>query len=178
MDLVVTQDERQEKVVVERIAEQAGGYRVTVGDRVHHVDWIERSGGVWSLIIEGQQHELATRRLSSLTEGHYSISGSQSETEVRVADPLTHLARESRGGAGAGGAQVVNAPMPGRVVAVLAEAGTEVEAGQGIVVLEAMKMENEISAEQSGTLIKLLVEAGQAVEGGDPLFEVGRSEDS
>jgi biotin carboxyl carrier protein len=62
--------------------------------------------------------------------------------------------------------------MPGRVVAVLAEEGARVEAGQGVVVLEAMKMENEIRAERAGTLARLHVRPGQAVEGGDPLFEV------
>jgi pyruvate carboxylase subunit B len=62
--------------------------------------------------------------------------------------------------------------MPGRVVAVLAEAGQEVKAGQGIVVLEAMKMQNEILAEHDGILKALFVQPGQAVEGGDPLFEM------
>jgi biotin carboxyl carrier protein len=62
--------------------------------------------------------------------------------------------------------------MPGRVVALLAEEGSSVEQGQGILVLEAMKMENEIAAERDGTLKKLFVELGQPVEGGDPLFEI------
>ena len=63
--------------------------------------------------------------------------------------------------------------MPGRVVAVLVEAGAPVDAGQGVVVLEAMKMENEIQAESAGVVSRILVEPGQAVEGGDPLFEIG-----
>ena len=67
----------------------------------------------------------------------------------------------------------MSAQMPGRVVAVLVEEGEAVAAGQGLVVLEAMKMENEIQAEAAGVVTKILVEAGQAVEGGDPLFEVG-----
>jgi pyruvate carboxylase subunit B len=62
--------------------------------------------------------------------------------------------------------------MPGRVVAVLAREGEEVAAGQGIVVLEAMKMENEILADRAGTIRALFVQPGQAVEGGDPLFEI------
>jgi biotin carboxyl carrier protein len=62
--------------------------------------------------------------------------------------------------------------MPGRVVAVLAAEGEAVEAGQGVVVLEAMKMENEIRAEHAGTVGRLFVQPGQAVEGGDPLFEL------
>ncbi|REK07215.1 MAG: biotin/lipoyl-binding protein [Acidobacteria bacterium] len=62
--------------------------------------------------------------------------------------------------------------MPGKVVKVLVEAGARVEAGQGVLVLEAMKMENEIQAESSGVLAEIFVSEGQAVQGGDPLFEV------
>ena len=62
--------------------------------------------------------------------------------------------------------------MPGRVVEVLVEEGARVEAGQGLIVLEAMKMENEIQAEHEGVVKQVFVTAGQAVEGGDPLFEL------
>ena len=62
--------------------------------------------------------------------------------------------------------------MPGRVVAVLAAEGDAVRAGQGVVVLEAMKMQNEIQAEHDGTIKRICVAAGQAVEGGDLLFEL------
>ena len=62
--------------------------------------------------------------------------------------------------------------MPGRVVAILAEVGAPVIAGQGIIVLEAMKMQNEILAEADGTIKAIYVQSGQAVEGGDPLFEL------
>ena len=93
-----------------------------------------------------------------------------------MVDPLTHLARQAHGAAAAGAHQV-SAYMPGRVVAVLVEEGQAVEAGQGLVVLEAMKMENEIQAEAAGVVTKILVAPGQAVEGGDPLFEIGPVED-
>ena len=62
--------------------------------------------------------------------------------------------------------------MPGRVTAVLVEEGAEVTTGQGIIVLEAMKMENEIRAEHDGTVSKIHVQPGQAVDLGNPLFEM------
>ncbi len=62
--------------------------------------------------------------------------------------------------------------MPGRVAAVLVAAGAEVAAGAGVVVLEAMKMQNEIAAEHAGTVTAIFVEPGQSVDGGDPLFEL------
>ena len=66
----------------------------------------------------------------------------------------------------------IHAPMPGLVLRVLVAPGDAVEAGQGVVVLEAMKMENEIQAQVAGVVKKIFVEEGQSVEGGDPLFEI------
>ena len=84
----------------------------------------------------------------------------------------THLARSAHAASGAGGVQRITAYMPGRVVDILVGEGEEVEAGQGLVVLEAMKMKNEIQAESAGVVRKVLVEKDQAVEGGDPLVEI------
>jgi pyruvate carboxylase subunit B len=89
-----------------------------------------------------------------------------------VRDPLAHLAEATHGAAGAAGRQRVDAYMPGRVVSVLVAEGAEVATGQGIVVLEAMKMENEIQAEREGRVGRIHVRPGQAVETGDPLFEL------
>ena len=170
MDLIALHEDRQEQISVHR---EADGYTVRLGEASYRVDAVEihddAQGRVLSLRIDGHHFEVAVSRNG---DGRYRVaSGALAET-VDVMDPLTHLAREARGGAGRAGAETVTAYMPGRVVAVLVEEGAEVEAGQGIVVLEAMKMENEIQADAAGTVRKLFVEEGQAVEGGDPLFEI------
>ena len=100
-----------------------------------------------------------------------SSAGAESLVEVR--DPLTHLAHSSGAASPHDGKRAVHAYMPGRVVAVLVAEGARVEAGQGVVVLEAMKMENEIRSELEGVVAKLHVAPGQSVEGGDLLFEIG-----
>ena len=65
--------------------------------------------------------------------------------------------------------------IPGTIVEICVEVGDEVKEGQNLVILEAMKMKNEIQAESSGVVTRLLVEKDQAVEGGDPLFEIGQA---
>jgi biotin carboxyl carrier protein len=83
--------------------------------------------------------------------------------------------RRGMGGrtADAGGPSTVQAPMPGRVIKVLVAEGDVVQAGGGLVVIEAMKMENEIDAPRGGTVQRLLVAVGDAVERDAPLVELG-----
>ena len=76
------------------------------------------------------------------------------------------------GGAAGGGSGEVSAPMQGTIVKVLVEVGATVEAGQSVVVLEAMKMENQIQAEKSGTVKEVRVKAGDTVGGGDILVVI------
>jgi acetyl-CoA/propionyl-CoA carboxylase biotin carboxyl carrier protein len=70
-------------------------------------------------------------------------------------------------GGGAAGSGDVTVPMQGTIVKVLVEVGQQVEVGQGVVVLEAMKMENQIAAEKAGTVKEIKVQPGQTVGGGD-----------
>ena len=76
-------------------------------------------------------------------------------------------------GAEAAGPQQVTTPMPGKIVLVLMKTGDAVDAGQGIVVVEAMKMQNEIRSPKSGTVERLLVVAGQTVNAGEVVAIVG-----
>jgi biotin carboxyl carrier protein len=70
----------------------------------------------------------------------------------------------------AAGRQVVTAPMPGKVVRVLVRLGDKVAQGQGMVIVEAMKMENELRSAKQGTVVELAAREGQAVEGGTKLL--------
>jgi len=86
--------------------------------------------------------------------------------EVRLADPLR--AGDAPAAAATGPIEV-RAVMPGKVVAILAAEGTVVEAGQGLLVVEAMKMENEIAAPRAGRVATVRVRPGEAVDAGAPL---------
>ena len=166
MDLIVRHGEREERVRVRRAGD---GFEVRLGDHTVHVDAGAARAGLHSLRIDGAQHEVAVHPQS---DGVYWVSTADGSGPVEVADPLTHLASQTHGGKAGKRRQRVDAYMPGRVVALLAEEGQEVTAGQGILVLEAMKMENEIRAEHDGRVGQFFVQPGQAVEMGNPLFEM------
>ncbi|MES1245032.1 MAG: acetyl-CoA carboxylase biotin carboxyl carrier protein subunit [Acidobacteriota bacterium] len=165
MELIVRQGEREEKV---RVRKDGDRYEVKIGERTWTVDAKTARGGLRSLLIDGAHHEVAV----SLRGEDYWVSTRDGGGPVAVTDPLTHLASQTRAGGGGKRRQKINAYMPGRVVALLVEEGQEVTAGQGVVVLEAMKMQNEIRAEHDGKITRIHVQPGQAVEGGDPLFEM------
>lgn len=166
MELIVRAGDREEKVAVRRTDH---GYEVSLAGKTHEVDAVADRNGLWSLRFEGEHHEVAVRAQGN---GSWRVAAREAAWTVEVADPLTHLARAVQAASGGRRRQVVTAYMPGRVVALLAKEGEEVKAGQGILVLEAMKMQNEIQAEHDGTVTRILVENGQSVDGGTPLFEL------
>jgi glutaconyl-CoA/methylmalonyl-CoA decarboxylase subunit gamma len=111
--------------------------------------------------------------------GHHVLELRASGAEVVIGSERQAVRVESRerrerspGAARAGVSGSVRAPMPGRIVKVLVEPGAAVEKGAGVVVVEAMKMENEIFAPISGSVERVFVRAGDAVERGTPLVEI------
>ena len=91
--------------------------------------------------------------------------------EVAVVDPKRLRSGESAGAHQAGAAEIVS-PMPGKIVRVLVRAGDKVEAGAGIIVVEAMKMQNEMKAPKAGSVVSINAEEGATVNAGDVLAVV------
>ena len=121
------------------------------------------------LVLDGASSVLA---LAPAGRGKWHALAGGEAHEVEVLDERTRHIR-SLVGAGREHARggVLKAPMPGLVLRVLVEPGREVQAGEGVVVLEAMKMENELKAATGGVVARVLVEPGQAVEKGAVLVE-------
>jgi biotin carboxyl carrier protein len=132
-------------------------------------DAVVTSPAVLSLLIAGKVYEV--KREASATDLHLWVGSARYHVEVR--DPRAYRSRRAAAVSGAGeGPQPVVSPMPGKVVRILAPAGTKVAAGQGIVVVEAMKMQNEIKSPKAGTVAKLVAKEGAAVVAGEVLAVV------
>jgi pyruvate carboxylase subunit B len=166
MELIVLRDGEESHVEVE---ERGQVIHLRIGDKSYVVDSASTNGTVRSLVIEGRQFEVSVRRKNG---NKYNVSHQGSIDEVEVLDPLTYLAEQGSVRQRGDGPQQIQAYMPGRVVEVLVEEGDSVQPGQGLIVLEAMKMENEIQAEHEAVVTRIFVTPGQAVEGGDPIFEL------
>lgn len=142
---------------------------------------LEREGDVCRYTFNGAQHTATIREVepgvySVLTGGRsylVRVNGAQVEAcgstlIVDVQDPR-RAGRKSRSGFGEG-RQNISAPMPGKVIRVLVSAGEAVEAGQGLAVVEAMKMQNEMKAPKAGTVIEVRVREGSTVAAGEILL--------
>ena len=122
------------------------------------------------LLMEGRPTVLSLR---STGRGQWSLGLAGDRWDAEVVDERTrHIRSLTAGATAARGPASVRAPMPGLVVRVLVEAGQEVSAGAGIVVLEAMKMENELKAPAAGVVKGVRVSAGEPVEKGQVLVEL------
>ena len=154
-------------VEVERLAE---GYRVRIGDRWLNVDLIDAGRFLRSVRLEdGTQLSLIHHRTGTTHE----ISLGDTTIHVDIVDPLSMKGR--RGPDDMGGAGTVKALMPGRIVRVTATKGESVHKGAGLLVLEAMKMENEIQAPADGVVEEIFVEPGQTVDSGADLVRIAPS---
>jgi len=126
----------------------------------------EISDGIYSILIGGRSLEAHVEARGQALR----IAIGAREFEAIVTDPRRY--RKGTGSILAEGRQQVSAPMPGKVIRVLVKAGDKVAAGQGIVVVEAMKMQNEVKSPKAGTIEKLLASEGQPVNAGDALAVV------
>ena len=146
---------------------EGGLYRVVVGDTTSDVDARQVAEGIWSILVEDASHIVDV----SEEDGVSLVEVDGESYSIRVEEETRYIIRTRGGKVGAGG-QVLRAPMPGKVVLVEVEVGQVVAAGDGLLVLEAMKMENEFRATAAGTVVEIRVEAGQAVNLGDVLVVI------
>ena len=141
------------------------GYRVMIDGRPLDVDVVSADEHVVSLLLEGRSHELGLEFETGGVRVHFR----EGSVMVELAEAS---ARVAAGTPRPGGPARLTAPMPGRVVHVLVTEGASVEAGQGLVVVEAMKMENELRAPRAGRIELVAVREGQAVDAGALLVVV------
>lgn len=158
-------------------------YEITVDGRTYRVD-LNRTAGRWSCRLDGreveidavlvrpdvlslrignQSYDLKCERVAG--EMHLWVGSACFAAEVRDPRSLRGRLRQVDDP----GPRKLRAPMPGKIVRVLVREGDEVQAGGGVLVVEAMKMQNEVKSPKKGRVQKMLVSAGAAVNAGDIL---------
>jgi biotin carboxyl carrier protein len=166
-ELIVTAEGRDRTVIVDGPG-QDGRFRISIDGAEQLVDARALRPGTWSLVIAGKSYvvDLDRRRTG------IAASVGDSEAMLRVEDALHKRLASAAGSRPAASGETLRAPIAGKVVKVLVAVGDQVAAGSAVIVLEAMKMENELAAERGGTVSAIHKAAGQAVDTGDVLVEI------
>ena len=142
----------------------AGRWLCHLDGREIQMDAVAARRDVLSILIDGKAYEVKRERTAA--DLHLWVGSARYAAELR---DLRSLQSRQRAGGPSKGPQKLLAPMPGKVVRVLLAEGSPVEAGQGILVVEAMKMQNEIKSPKKGIVQKLAAGEGSAVNAGDVL---------
>jgi len=166
MKWVVRQGDVSHEVEVERVAD---GFEVVMESGHRRVEVIRLDGVVASLryVEDGRSFSVSYQRGRGR---RWRVAVGERDFDIEVLTPVEAI--EAGAAAAVAGPSRLEAPIPGKVVKVHIGVDDEVKAGQPLVVLEAMKMENELTAEQAGKVIAVHVEPGQTVSAGEALAEL------
>lgn len=147
------------------VRESQGRYRVILGEKTLDLDLVKTSASDLSVLVDGVSHDLSLEK----TSDGYAVMVRGDRFDVEIKDAVKG---EALGKVVHKGPLKLIAPMPGKIVKVLVQEGEAVEAGRGVLVMEAMKMENELKASKAGSVQEIKVKEGQAVEMGALLLVI------
>ncbi len=164
MKYITTVDNQQFEIEV------VDEHHIRIGDRLLQVDFEPVSGQpVFSLILDGKSYESFVYQ----GEEDWDVLLRGRQYQVKVEDEREKRLRAAAGGGVAERGEFhLKAPMPGLVVAVLVEEGQPIQRGQVMLILESMKMQNELKAPRDGTIGRIRVKAGESVEQKQALLSV------
>jgi biotin carboxyl carrier protein len=165
MNYIATIGDREVKVKVEEVG--VARYQVTGDGKEYLVDAHQVQDSVWSILYGANSFEADVQRRG---EDYEVLIGGDCYKFTLMNEQLKALSRA--GGKAAAGKALVTSPMPGKVVKLLVAEGEEVQADQGLIVVEAMKMENELKTAITGKVKEIFVQEGEVVESGTKLLLV------
>jgi len=166
MNYVASIGEREVKVTVEDLG--GASYKVAIDGVEHVVDAHKVASQLWSVLYGDASFMVDVTQLP--TEDFEVLIHGDCHKFALMNEQRRAMARA--GGKGSAGKAMVSSPMPGKVVKLLVAEGQEVEAGQGVIVVEAMKMENELKSALPGKVKEIFVKEGDVVESGAKLLLV------
>ena len=172
-ELIVTHDGTESAVVVEGPLDN-GRLKITIAGpnpRAREVDAKQIRPGTWSLVVDGHNYLVDLDKRANLN-GKVAASVGASEAVLLVEDAAHRRLAAAAGPRTQTRGETLRAPIAGKVVKVLVAVGDSVAPNTAVIVLEAMKMENELISERGGTVVVIHKQAGQAVDTGDTLVEL------
>jgi biotin carboxyl carrier protein len=160
----------KERIAKVEILEKKGTlYKVKIGDHTYDVDVVKVENGVYSLLYKG--HSTNMEMIEGDTPNKYIVNTRSNDYQVEVIDAKTKYMTAAKGDF-IGIDTFISSPMPGKIVKILVKQGDNVERGDTVIVVSAMKMESEYKSPVNGTVKKVFVNEGDTVDGNQPLVEI------
>jgi len=163
-----TVDGGEQEYLVNLVEETLNQFVIEIDGRKHEIDFAMAGDSVYSIIIDGKSHAMEIGEKGDIFD---VLMDNGDYFSVEVLDEMKRLMK-MRHSAGLEGRQVIEAQMPGYIWKILVEKGQEVKAGEPLMILVAMKMENEIKAPKDGIVEDLFIEIDQTIATGDKLAVV------
>lgn len=149
---------------------EGGRLLLETAGKTLHADFVRLPDGeVYSLLVEGKSYEVRVSPEGEVLE----VTWQGRRLPVEVKHPLEKMLQQQLGGRAHNRGETLLAPMPGAVVAIRVQVGDTVQPGQAVVVLEAMKMQNELAVHSAGIVREICVAEKTAVSAGQPLIKIG-----
>lgn len=161
MELELNIDSRTAKVNL--LKREGNQLSVDVDGEVYDLDMVRVAEGIYSIIYKGKSYNV--EMIQGTTDKHYVVNTFYNSYEVEVVDAETKYIRNRHKGDAHDGENSISTPMPGKVVKILVKVGDEVEVGQTVIIVSAMKMESEFKVRKPGTVKAIHVKEGDLVEG-------------
>lgn len=166
MRYIATIEGAEHEVEVEELSAET--YAISFGPHRFQADLRRVGPAAVSIILDHRSFDFAMVR-----DGEEVVVASRTgTTRLTIIDAARHALRARKGPREVSGRAEIKAAMPGRVVNVLVAPGDEVTANQGVIIVEAMKMENELRSPKAGRVVEVKVAAGQTVEKGELLLVI------
>jgi biotin carboxyl carrier protein len=167
MAYIATLDDKTHKIEVQEL-EEDHLYRIVIDGNEHIIDGRKLTGHIYSLLMDNRSFTVDV----SAKDDQYTVACEGKSIQLRLLDERRALRPGESSGSGRDGGKLVKSFMPGKVVEVLVKVGDDVEKDQGLIIIEAMKMENELRSTAAGKVKEIRVSPGQAVESGELLIEL------
>lgn len=159
-----------DKSEVKLISRDGNRMKLSVNNKIYDIDFEKISKGIYSIIHKNRSYNIEL--VKGKTVRDYNVTTPSQSFEVEIVDAQARYEHARHKAEGLEGVNVISSPMPGKVVRILVNEGDEVEVGQAVITISAMKMESEYKAGVAGIIKKIHVSENEIIEGNQALVVI------
>ena len=158
------------KAVLKEISREGNQLTIAVDDEVFNVDLVKVGPAEYSILYKGKSYNIEV--VPGHEPKHFTVNTFYFSSEIEVVDAETRYIRSRENAAGGHISNIIRSPMPGKIVKILVSVGEQVEIGQTVIIVSAMKMESEFKASKAGIVAEIPINEGDTVDGNQVLVVI------